>query len=66
MSAVYDRDEWADALCTEEEDAFADERAEDKKRRDFERLAEHEYRETGAMFVWDDGALDDDEAEGDA
>jgi hypothetical protein len=52
--------EWADALCTDMDDDFADERAQDKRRRDFDRMAEREYRETGTVLVWGDDAPEDD------
>lgn len=43
------------------DDDFADERAQDRKRADFERLAAREYADTGTVLVWQDDTDDDEE-----
>lgn len=49
--------------CAWIDDDLADERAEDRQRIAFERMAEREYRDTGTLLVW---GQDHDDEEGDA
>lgn len=60
------RDFYDEPQFDDRDDDFADERAQDRKRADFEKLAAQEYRDTGTVLVWQDETDTDDDEELDA